>query len=82
MERIQNIYNQKEDWGGKVDNAIFLGLQILNEYAEKEISINPGHDQIFAGLEESEYKGMSEEDIQKMFKLGWFIDEESFSIFT
>lgn len=82
MERIIKIYEEKEDWGDSVDNKVFKGLEILNKYAEKELSINPAHDEIFAGLEDEEYEKMTEEDIRKMFEIGWFIDKKSFAVFT
>ena len=82
MERIIKIYEEKEDWGDSEDNKVFKGLQILNKYAEKEVSVSSEHDEIFAGLEEEESEKMSEEDIRRMFEIGWMIDEGSFAVFT
>lgn len=82
MERIIKIYEEKEDWGDSEDNKVFKGLEILNKYAGKEVFVSPTHDEIFAGLEDKEYENMTDEDIRRMFKIGWFIDEESFAVFT
>jgi hypothetical protein len=82
MDRIIKIYEEKEDWGDSEDNKVFKGLEILNKYAEKEVQVNPAHDEIFAGLEDEEYEKMTEEDIRRIFEIGWFIDEESFAVFT
>lgn len=81
MEKISNIYSEKEEWDyPSVKNRIFKGLEILNRYTD-EISINPAHDEIYAGLQDDEYEKMSEEDIRSMFEMGWRWDE-SFVIFT
>lgn len=83
MERIIKIWEEKEDWNApSLNNRVFKGLEILNKYAEKETQINPAHDEIFAGLTEKEYEKMTEEDIRRMFEIGWMIDEESFAVFT
>ncbi len=82
-EKIAEIYSQPEFEGyfGGEKNKIFKGLQILSKYTD-EISINPAHDEIYAGLSEDEYAKMTEDDVKQMFKLDWRWDDESFVIFT
>lgn len=81
--KIDTIWNEVQDRDNDlVDNRIFLGLWILNNYASKEVIINPAHDEIWAGLPIEEYEKMTEEDIRRMFELGWRWEDESFVIFS
>lgn len=80
-EKIEEIYKEFEDYDrGDVKNEIVKGLNILAKYSD-DVSINPAHDELFAGLDEAELEKMTEEDVREMFKLGWMWNEDSFSIF-
>lgn len=83
MNRIEKIGKGYEGaYNSDLRNEVFKGLQILSKYSD-DISINPAHDEIYAGFEDkSTYEHMSEEDINDMFKLNWRWDEESFRIFV
>lgn len=81
MEKIEKIYEEMQDDYKSVKNRIFLGLEILNKYTD-ELQISPAHDEIYAGLKEEEYEKMEDDDIRKMFEMGWGWEYESFRIFT
>ncbi len=58
--------------------AVTLGLVILNQYPDCEICAE--HDQIWAGPEN--IKLISKEDMKYLKSYGWFVDEDSLSIFV
>lgn len=78
-ERIEELYeaSQEDDRDGE-KNEVLKGLLVLEKYSD-DISINPAHDEIFVGIDD--YSQMTEEDVNRMFALGFRWDEESFAKF-
>lgn len=66
-------------------NKILFGLQVLYKYSIN-LELHSEHDQLWAGgkdmTQEEMCVIMSEVDIGRMEKLGWFKDEESWSHWT
>lgn len=65
-------------------NEVRKGMRIISDYAKTgefdDTSIRAGLDQIWCG----EYTGekMSKKNLSKMENLGWFEDEDSWSVFV
>ena len=78
-ETIEKIGEEFESSFSGEKNKVFKGLRILSKYSE-DISINPTHDELFAGVED--YSKMTEEDVREMFRLDWRWSDNSFAIFT
>jgi len=64
--------------------AIIDGMKLITSKMTNEeldgYEINPAHDQIFCG--EYAPDRMSKDEIDQLKKLGWFEDEDAWSIFT
>ena len=62
---------------------VWRGLEILVKYCENEKGdFVPGHDQIWAGPPYPfDPESVDDEDKAELDRLGWFIDEESWSRF-
>jgi hypothetical protein len=63
-------------------DGMIESLTIFRKYVtsgEEAFPMNPMHDQLYAGPEP---ELVSAEDIARLQELGWFVEEESFCIFT
>ena len=81
-EKIELL--EQQDTNYDIKNRIVKGFIILEKYCD-DISIEPGHDEIYAYLEEDDqYNAISDEDIVTLGKLGWMWSEEfeGFNHFT
>ena len=58
------------------------GCKILEQYECGGDYLGAGHDQIWLGNLEKSKRVMHKNDIKKLDELGWFEDEDSWSIFT
>ena len=55
---------------------ILGGLKILEKYTPEDLGdFAAEHDQIWAGIDADDMD-ISEEDLEKLDELGWFLDEE------
>ena len=78
-------YGDSEDYGSVDD--LYEGLTILKRYSKgKPLQYNFQHDQAWFGAEDMDFEAyvriMSNEDIRRMGNLGWFEDEDSWSLFS
>lgn len=63
-------------------DAMLESIQIFRKYASAgtdEFPMHPAHDQFYAGPSPDV---VSDEDIARLESLGWFVEEDSFCIFT
>jgi hypothetical protein len=83
-ERVVEILNDDEElykaeWNG--DNA-FQGMQIIAKYidpTENDILQAAGHDIIYGpDIDELIAAGITEEDVIKLRKLNWMIEDDSY----
>ena len=80
IEEIEKIFNEVEsNWEG--DNA-FQGLQILSKYTDNLVQ-GAEHDKIWSAcLDDIITLGITKEDITKLAKLNWMIDEDCLACFV
>ena len=63
-------------------DGMIESMKIFKKYASsgsEEFPMNPMHDQLYAGPDPEK---VSAEDISRLEELGWFVEEDSFCIFT
>lgn len=63
-------------------DSMFESLQIFRKYAnsgDDYFPMSPMHDQLYAGPDPIV---VSEEDKKRLSEIGWFVESDSFCIFT
>lgn len=81
IEQIEQMIEDDEvKTNYELKGRFLIAVNILGKYTN-DLRINPGHDQVWASVDEDQIEKMSLEDIETMLKCGWFIDEEAWSCF-
>lgn len=86
MQRLQQIYDEQESLYSCCSvvtdyEKVMLALTVLGKYS-KDISLTPCHDQLFIGFDnDSDYDKLTHAEIDSLFRVGWFIEDNSLATF-
>jgi hypothetical protein len=82
IEKARAVLDDTEADYEADENSLVIGVAIIGKYHKGKWGCGFEHDQMWFGDFEETVKLMTEEEVTMLAKLGWFEDEESWSLFS